>query len=193
MSETESVCPSCHTPLQRVASKAGMRFQCPACTGVAIALAVFRHVLVAGIGSQVWMASASQPANGAPCGFCTRAMRPTAVPGEGDHSATVEVCRVCETIWVPGDQAALLPMVATASGGALTVPAPPTRCPECGAPFKVAADGCCPYCHRVVEQQPEVIIVHDDFGPRGPGHGGGATQTIVGAAAGIALSILLGG
>jgi hypothetical protein len=171
-----------------------MRFQCSACHGVVIALAVFRRVLIEGVGSQVWMKSANQPANGQPCGFCTRIMRPTGVPGEGDQSAMVEVCRVCETVWVPGDQAALLPMLATASGASLTQPAPPTRCPECGAPFEVSADGCCPYCHRLVEHQPEVVIMHDGSGPGGATWpNGSAKQTVLGAAAGIALGFLLGG
>lgn len=198
MSETESLCPACRTPLQRVKAAIGIRFQCPTCQGVIITLAIFRRLLIEGVGSQVWVASGGQPADGHPCGFCTRSMRPTAVPGvpgepaDGAHVSRVEVCRVCEAVWVPSDQAALLPMLPTTARAPLSQPTPPTRCPECGAPFEVGADGCCPYCHRVVEHQPEVIMVHDGSGPGTAWPGGGVERTAVGVAASIALGVLFG-
>jgi hypothetical protein len=189
MTETESVCPACGNPLQRANAANGLRYQCAACQGVIITLAVFRRVLIEGVGSQLWVRSASQPANGHPCGFCTRAMRPTPMPGDTDHGATVEVCRVCESVWVPGDQVALLPTLGSAAG------APPAelradRCPECGAPFKVAADGCCRYCHRQVEREPDVVFVNDGPGTSGPGHESG---NLIGTAVGIALGFLFSG
>jgi hypothetical protein len=191
---TEPNCPSCGTPLERANSGTGTRFQCRTCQGVIIALAVLRHVLTEGVGSQVWVASATRPTDGRPCGFCARSMRPTSVPQCGDHPAKVEVCRVCDTIWVPADQAALLPMLAGSAGAPLAPPLPtppPTRCPECGAPFAMAADGCCPYCHRRIEVPlaPEVLVFfshtdpHDDAKP--------ALRTLGGAAL-FALGALLG-
>jgi hypothetical protein len=188
---TEPNCPSCGTPLQRANGATGMRFQCRSCQGVAIALAVFRHVLAEGVGSHVWVASAAQPADGRPCGFCARNMRPTDVPGTGDHPAKVEVCRVCDIIWVPADQAALLPMQPAVRGPGLAVPlaaAPPTRCPDCGAPYQVAADGCCPYCHRRVEVVPPVVLILSD----GAGSRPGADVHSLGGAALFALGALLG-
>jgi hypothetical protein len=101
MSDTETACPSCGTPLQRATAATGLRYQCSACQGVIITLAVFRRVVVEGAGSQLWVRSANELANGHPCGFCTRAMRPTPMPGDTGKVATVEVCRGCESVWVP--------------------------------------------------------------------------------------------
>ena len=69
-----------------------------------ISLAVFRQVVPAGVGSQVWVAA--------------------------------------EQVTSPAE----LPT------------APPARCPECGAPFEVGADGCCPFCHREVEVPAPVLV-----------------------------------
>jgi len=196
MSDTEAACPSCRTPLLRAKAPNGLRFQCATCHGVIMALAVFRRVLTEGVGSHVWVASASQATNGHPCGFCTRGMRPTGVPVDGTPAgigAKVEVCRPCEAVWVPGDQSALLPTLPAAAGAPLEQPTPPTRCPECGAPFETAADGCCPYCHRRVEQEPQVIFVHDSPNAAGASWHGGGRRNVMSAAAGMAIDFLLGG
>ena len=194
----EPDCPSCHTPLQRVSAASGLRFQCPACQGVAVGVVVFRRVLPAGVGSQVWVASAGQAATGRPCGFCGQSMRPIAVPADPGPSATVEICRICEVVWVPADQAARLPVPPVSDGGPLAEPLPPaaapppTRCPECGAPFEVAADGCCPYCRRQVTA-PQVLVMHD-VTAEGPGVGTGINleRGVLAGAALFALGALLG-
>jgi hypothetical protein len=192
MSESESVCPADGTPLKRANSGGGLRFQCSACRGIVITLAVFRHVLMEGVGSKIWVKSATEPASGHPCGFCTRPMRPTPLPAETDTAATVEVCRVCDAVWVPGDQVDLLPM-AGSTAGTPAAELRASRCPECGAPFEVSADGRCPYCRRQVDQQPEVVFFHDGAGMSGTGHDSRAKGHLLGAAAGIAVGVLFGG
>jgi hypothetical protein len=117
-------------------------------------------------------------------------MRPTAVPDVESRLATVEICRVCEVVWVPADQANLLPVPTPTS---LASSAVPDRCPYCGAPFKATADGSCPYCHRSVV--PSQIVVMADLG--GTRTAGSRPQTsweggVVGVAAGVVLDILLG-
>lgn len=192
---TEPECPSCHTALQRATGASGLRFQCPTCNGVIIGLAVFRHLLPADVGSQVWVASAAVAPESAPCGFCARPMRSTAVASDGGPQALVGVCRACEAIWIPSDQATLLPIQRGATGGSLAEPLPappPTRCPECGAPFAVAADGCCPFCHRRVEVPQTVVVLHDGDG-NSPGDAGTMVMRALGGAAGYALRGLLGG
>jgi len=189
MSDADPQCPSCRTPLVRSAGASGLRFQCPSCHGVVIAIAVFRRVLSDGIGVRVWVASAGEPQSGLLCGFCGRVMRPTPVPDAESRLATVEVCRVCEAVWVPADQAALLPVPTSTS---LATSAVPDRCPYCGAPYEATPDGSCPYCHRSVVPSQVVIVAgpgdSTDWGAQDVNWGAGA----VGAAAGVVLSILLG-
>jgi hypothetical protein len=84
-------------------------------------------------------------------------------------------------------------MKAAAAGATLAQPTPPTRCPECGAPFKMGPDGCCPYCHRLVESQPEVIIIREGSDSSAAWSGHNAAGTVIGAAASIALGFLSGG
>src|SRR5579859_3155930 len=164
MSDADPQCPSCRTPLVRSAGASGLRFQCPSCHGAVVAIAVFRRVLSDGVGTRVWVGSADQPQIGLPCGFCSRVMRPTPVAESGSVLATVEICRVCEVVWVPADQASLLPVPTPTS---LAASAPPDRCPYCGAPFEATADGSCPYCHRSVV--PAQIVVLGDLGATGAG------------------------
>jgi len=154
-------CPACGAGLQEVAGHPGRRYCCPDCQGFAMGQALLRPSLAEGAATAIWVSSAGAPAAGRACPFCSRPMRPTQAPPSEAGRATVEVCRTCEVVWVDASGAALLPAAprGAAPGGP---PAVPVRCPWCGAPYELTADGGCRYCHRAVVPPTIVVVAGPD-------------------------------
>jgi membrane associated rhomboid family serine protease len=97
---------------------------CPSCAGRAIALAVVRRQVPAGVARELWeraRAPGTRPIDATPCPACMRVMaRAPLVLGDDDPLA-VDVCAPCHLVWFdPGEAEALPPPAPTAAGAAAT-------------------------------------------------------------------------
>ena len=161
----------------------GRSLSCPSCSGVLCGLSPFERMLTPGLGARVWVASASAagPAGGA-CPYCRRPMH-TPEPAAADLPAGLQVCRLCEQVWVPdsarewvaahaapGSAGSGAPGAGGGSAGSVGG-APAGRCPNCGAPLEPDPAGRCRFCRTQVAAPAPVVIAA--YGPDGLDPGAG--------------------
>jgi len=186
VSDPDGICPACGADLERVSTAGALRFQCGSCRGAAFGLPVMRRLLADGAAIQAWMVSKSVEPTGQPCGFCRQPQRPVSLSSGTPPTASVEVCRPCEMIWVPADQLAALPAREAAAAGRATAAAvAPACCPSCGAPLQTDADGTCRYCHRQAVA-PQLVVIAGAPAPDAPS----GSQGILGAAVSLLDQLL---
>ena len=178
--DTSHPCPACGTPLQEVKDH-GRRYCCPGCRGYAVGQAALRPLLAEGAACRIWIATADAPATGPACPFCSDPMRTAAAPPSDAGTASVEVCRSCEMVWIDASQAPLLPAAPQTAAPGGGPPSVPTRCVWCGAPYQLTSDGSCRYCHRSVVAPTVVIVPSGDQLGRSLPERGGFAGAIAGA------------
>ena len=142
-------CPRGDGPLVMSADN-GVHETCDACHGFCVTVWLLGEMLVEGAGGAVWRSSETATTKGDPCPACRNPMVSVAAPAGPAGTATIEVCRNCELVWVSAAAAQLLPVRPDLAQSAGVTSPDPTHCPNCGAPYSETADGRCTYCHAVV-------------------------------------------
>ncbi|HZT65753.1 MAG TPA: hypothetical protein VFA11_08185 [Acidimicrobiales bacterium] len=136
-------CPGCGGSLLLDHVGSLRRYDCEACAGAVMGVAVLRQVLAEGVAQRIWTAEETADARPPTCPFCSAAMR-----GRHIDVGSAAVCQPCEVVWL--DQAALthLPAAPTAAIGSTTHRV--ARCDNCGAPLGSTWDERCHYCGAAV-------------------------------------------
>ncbi len=107
-------CPSCSQELVKTNSGVGLLWVCSGCEGRAVTLSFLRRGVETDFLNQVWQQArashATQKLGHRACPGCSQKMPLVVVPTSDDEQLVLDVCPLCQFIWLDAGEIAQLPI-----------------------------------------------------------------------------------
>jgi membrane associated rhomboid family serine protease/Zn-finger nucleic acid-binding protein len=106
-------CPRCQVPLQTHLTQGAVHYVCPKCGGRAGNLALLRRTVPPEFANRLWRsvreAHPTEHHGVLRCPSCTARMHASALQDKDGGELQLDTCRVCQIVWLDGDEIARLP------------------------------------------------------------------------------------